>query len=271
MVAPMQESSLPIPIAKGLNFRKRLQSGERLVGAWSTLGSANIAYLMARGGLDFIVIDLEHGVLGVDCVLPQVQALLSLPTAVIVRVGEHSAATVQRVLDAGANGILCPMVNTAEAAQTMVRASLFPESGTRGVAVGAVPAADFGYLGPEYFTASNQATTVLVQIETPEAVANLNAIASVKGVNGIFVGPMDLSTSLGVFRNFEAPQFTQALSKLESYARPAECVLGAIPYGTRTADDLLESGYQFVIATSDQAMLRQGIAEAMARRVAPKN
>lgn len=264
MNAPISTMSLPTPIAKGLEFKKRLRDGEKLVGAWSTLGSANIAYLMARGGLDFIVIDLEHGVAGADSVQPQVQALLSLPTAVIVRLADHAEATIKRVLDAGANGILCPMVNSAEAAQTLVSASMFPERGTRGVAVGAIPASDFGYLGQEYFNASNDATTVLVQIESPRAVEQLEEIMAVPGLDGLFVGPMDLSSSLGAFRDFDSAGFKNAMNKVESYPRRHGCVLGAIPYGQRTSNDLLESGYQFVIAGSDQAMLRKGALDLVA-------
>ncbi|MEZ5640259.1 MAG: aldolase/citrate lyase family protein [Burkholderiaceae bacterium] len=249
---------LPLTIEKGLALRRRLATGDKLLGAWSTLGSTHVAALMAHAGYDFLLVDLEHGQGGIDTVAAQVQAVLALPTAIVVRCPDHSTATLKRVLDAGANAVLLPMVDTVEQARAIVAACRYAPQGARGVAIGAIPASDYGYRAESYFEHANAATTIVVQIETPAAVQAATAIADVDGIDGFFIGPNDLSAAMGLYRRYDDPLFVQALDRVEAAAKAAGRILGALPYPQRGWQQLFAAGHQLVPATSDQMLLRQG-------------
>ncbi|MGQ7844668.1 HpcH/HpaI aldolase family protein [Granulosicoccus sp. 3-233] len=251
-------ASLPRCLEKGRLFRQKLKSGQNLSGAWSTLGLAQATALMARAGLDYVLIDLEHGQGGVAGLAAQVQALLVYDTAVMVRLPDHSEGAIKRVLDAGANIIMAPVVDTPAQASAILSAALFAPEGNRGVAVGAIPAADQGYLPLEYFAHANEATTVVFQIESPESLENLERLMSMDRVDGFFVGPNDLSASLGVFRRFEDPEFTRAMSDIESTARRKGKALGCLPYAGSDSAALHARGMQLAPGGSDQAFLRAG-------------
>lgn len=251
-------AQLPLTIQKGLALRRRLAAGDKLLGAWSTLGSTHVASLMAHAGYDFLLVDLEHGQGGIETVVDQVQAVLALPTAIMVRCPDHSAATIKRVLDAGANCVLLPMVNTVEQARAIVRACRYAPDGERGVAIGAIPASDYGYLAEPYFEHANAATTVIVQVETPAAVQAMAEMAQIDGIDGFFIGPNDLSAAMGMYRRYEDPTFVQTLAHIEATAKAAGRYLGGLPYPQRGWKELFQSGHQLVPATSDQMLLRQG-------------
>ena len=152
---------LPRTLLKGKNFRDKLYSDKYLSGVWSTLGSENIAHIMASSGLDYILIDLEHGLGGFDTVSKQVLSVLSLDTAVVVRLPDHSESSIKRILDAGANAILVPQVNNFDQVQDIINYSLFAPEGRRGVAVGQIPASDFGYKPEYYFANANKSADVV--------------------------------------------------------------------------------------------------------------
>ena len=137
--------TLPRTLKKGRIFKQKLAEGRAVSGAWSTLGSPEVACLMARAGLDYLLVDLEHGRGGIDGLAAQVQALAGFDTAVMVRLPDHDTSSVKRCLDAGANCLLVPQVDNAEMAARVLEAALFPGAGRRGVAVGAIQAADWGY------------------------------------------------------------------------------------------------------------------------------
>lgn len=251
-------ASLPRSLEKGRLFRQKLQARQNLSGAWSTLGLPQATALMARAGLDYVLIDLEHGQGGVAGLAAQVQALLVYDTAVMVRLPDHSEGAIKRVLDAGANIIMAPAVDTPAQASSILSAALFSPEGKRGVAVGAIPAADQGYLPLEYFAEANEATSFLFQIESPEALENLEELMSMDRVDGFFVGPNDLSASLGVFRQFDEPVFTQAMQSIESTAVRKGKVLGCLPYSGSDSAALHARGMQLAPGGSDQAFLRAG-------------
>ena len=262
--------SLPI-LEKGRAFRRKLQTGQKVSGAWSTLGSPEVACLMARAGLDYILIDLEHGRGGIEGLAAQVQALAGFDTAVMVRLPDHDAGSVKRILDIGANCLLVPQVDHADQASSILDAALFPTEGRRGVAVGAIAAADWGYEPAAYYEQANDALTVLVQVESPESVSNLPQILSLPRLDGVFVGPNDLSASMGLFRQFETPEFRQVFDQVQAQTLGAGKVFGALPVPLPGLDvaGLFASGAQVVPAGSDQTMLRAGataIVTDMARQ-----
>lgn len=253
-------TSLSPTLAKGSAFRQKLRQGQLVSGAWSTLGSPEVSCLMARAGLDYLLIDLEHGRGGFDGLAAQVQALAAFDTAVMVRLPDHDAGSVKRVLDIGANILLVPQVDSAEQAAAILDASLFPTEGKRGVAVGAIAAADWGYEPDSYFENANDALTVLVQIESPEAVEALPDILALPRLDGIFVGPNDLSASMGLFRQYDSPAFRETYDSVLEQTLAAGKVFGALPVpvpGLGVAD-LAARGALVVPAGSDQTILRAG-------------
>lgn len=249
---------LPRTLEKGRLFKKKLAEGRPVSGVWSTLGSPEAACLMAGAGLDYVLVDLEHGRGGLDGLAAQVQALAAFDTAVMVRLPDHDAGSVKRCLDLGANCLLVPQVETAAMAQSILDNALFPTEGRRGVAVGAIQAADWGYAADRYFAHANEALTVLVQIESPEAVANLDEILAIERLDGLFIGPNDLSASMGLFRQFDAPEFSQAFDRVFDATLAAGKVFGALPAPHLEVETLVKRGAQVVPGVSDQSLLRAG-------------
>ncbi|MDB6179111.1 aldolase/citrate lyase family protein [Paracoccus sp. Z330] len=264
---------LPRSLEKGRAFKRKLAEGQAVSGAWSTLGSPEAACLMAAAGLDYILVDLEHGRGGLDGLAAQVQALAAFDTAVMVRLPDHDAGNVKRCLDLGANCLLVPQVDTPATALAILDAALFPTDGHRGVAVGAIQAANWGYEADSYFAHANDALTVLVQIESPTAVENLNDILAIGRLDGIFVGPNDLSASMGLFRQYDHPAFREAFDQVFDATLTAGKVFGALPAPGLAVQDLVGRGAQVVPAGSDQSMLRSGaqglITELQMTRGAP--
>lgn len=250
--------TLPRALQKGLRLKQQLASGAPVSGAWSTLGSPEAACLMAGAGLDYLLVDLEHGRGGIDGLTVQTQALAAFDTAVMVRLPDHDAGSIKRCLDVGANALLVPQVDTAAMAEQILDAALFAKEGRRGVAVGAIPAADWGYAPDTYFKHANDALTVLVQIESPEAVQNLPEILALPRLDGVFVGPNDLSAAMGLFRQYDDPSFRNAFDAVLNATLAAGKVFGALPVPGLSVDQLVDRGAQIVPSGSDQTMLRAG-------------
>lgn len=251
-------------LQKGQSFRKKLSQGQKVSGAWSTLGSAEIAFLLARAGLDYVLVDLEHGKGGVDGLAAQVLALGALDAAVMVRLPDHGPGSIKRILDAGANALLVPQVNSANEARAILNAALFSPEGQRGVAVGAIAASDYGYEPESYFKNANDALTVLVQIESREAVAALPEILAVERIDGIFIGPNDLSAAMDLFRDYEHPDFVEVYDNIWKQTINAGKIFGALPTPKFDPTVLFAKGAQVVPAIADQSLLRNGALAAVA-------
>lgn len=256
---------LPSTLKKGRLFKQKLAEGRAVSGAWSTLGSPEAACLMAGAGLDYVLVDLEHGRGGLDGLAAQVQALAAFDTAVMVRLPDHDAGSVKRCLDLGVNCLLVPQVDSAAMAQDILDKALFPTEGQRGVAVGAIQAANWGYAAESYFAHANDALTVLVQIESSEAVANLDEILAIDRLDGVFVGPNDLSAAMGLFRQYDSPPFREAFDRVLDGTLAAGKIFGALPAPHLEVETLVKRGAQVVPAGSDQAMLRGGAQTMIAK------
>lgn len=254
----------PRVLQKGFAFKQKVISKQAVSGVWSTLGSPDVAFLMARAGLDFILVDLEHGAGDIGGLAAQSQAILSLDTAIMVRCADHSTSAIKRSLDAGANCLLMPSVNSASEAKAIVAAAKFSPEGDRGVAVGAIPASDFGYEAAQYFTNANSATTIIVQIETLVAIDEIEAMAAVPGVDGFFIGPNDLSASMGLFRQYEHPDVIAAIKKIEAAVKRTGKVMGCLPYPGSNCADLQKRGHTLATAGADQVFLREACLNIVA-------
>lgn len=239
-------------------LRARLGAGETLIGTFLNLGSPVSAEICGSVGFDWVLVDLEHGSGTEADLLAQLQALSSTPASGLVRVESHERSRFGRALDAGAAGVMAPRVDSAEEARRVVSSTRYPPAGTRGVAL-MNRAAGFG----SRVGALNEAddlVLVVVQIESPTAVADAKAIAAVDGVDVLFVGPSDLSHSLGCFGRFDEERYRDAVAAVASACRDAGKAAGVLAGTPADAAGYLEQGYRFVGVSGDGGFLAKGAA-----------
>src|ERR671918_135947 len=177
------------------SFKRALARGKPQIGLWSSLSSNYTVEVIAGAGFDWILLDSEHSPADIENLLTQLQAAAPYPTHPVVRIPWNDMVTIKRVLDIGAQSLLVPYVSTADEARAGVSFTRYPPAGVRGVA-GTTRATRFGRV-QDYARRAHEEICVLVQVETKPALDNLEAIAAVEGVDGIFVGPADLHASLG--------------------------------------------------------------------------
>ena len=175
-------------------FRERLHSGETLFGTLLNLPSAAVAEVLATSGFDWLFIDTEHGAIGTSALLSILQAV-DHDIACIVRLSKLDGGAIKRTLDMGAHGIIVPQVETAAEAEEVVRLARYAPDGERGMGLGR--AHGYGFSFSKYLANANNEIAIVVQVEHARAVANIEEIAAVKGLDAIFLGPYDLSASLG--------------------------------------------------------------------------
>lgn len=241
------------PQVGAVRFRERLGRGDAVLGCFLSFGSAQTAELMAAAGYDWALIDLEHGAGDEGDGLAQMQALATRRCLTIVRVESTARQRVHRVLDYGAHGIMFPRIDTPEEAKAAVAAMRYPPAGVRGVAF-SNRACGYGSNFRPYLEGSASLLTI-VQIESPTAVKNADAIAAVEGVDVLFVGPSDLSHSLGILGSFDHPDFVSAVQRTAQAAlsRGKHCgILLPSPADFKRYFDL---GYRFVASGSDAVLL----------------
>lgn len=249
-------------------LKQRLQSGKACVNGWLASPSSFSAEVMAQCGWDSLCIDLQHGVQDYLSMVQCLQAMQAHPITPLVRVTWNEPGMVGKVLDAGAMGVICPMVNSKEEAELFVRACRYPPAGSR--SNGPIRAAMYGQAS-SYQRTANDEILAIPMIETGEAVDRLEEILSVPGIDMVYVGPSDLSLSLGgppVFNN-EDP------ATLAIYDRIiAECVRRTIIPGIHSGDPghasrMLQRGFRFVTVSNDTALMAQAaIAAVQATRKA---
>ena len=193
-------------------------------------------------------------------VLSQLHALQSTPAIPVVRVESHEKQRVHRLLDLGVQGIMFPRVDTAEQARDCIAAMRYPPHGVRGVAT-IVRAAGYGTHFNDYKTESKSTLLNIIQIETAEAVKNVDEIAAVEGVGVLFVGPMDLSTSLGIFRQYDHPLFVEALQKTLAAAQRHNRAAGILLPSVETTRHYRDMGFRFLTAGTDVLLLKTAAAQ----------
>lgn len=235
-------------------LKEKLQRGEKTAGAWLQMASPMAAEILGLAGFDWLLIDMEHGPSDMTSLVGQLQAMASSPAVPLVRAPWNDAAVIKRILDAGAMGVIVPAVNTVQEAMAAVSACKYPPQGIRGIATG-TRAAGFGQFSQSYFAAANAVVLVIVQIETQQGLSNLDDILTVEGIDAIFIGPMDMATSLGHLGNPGHPEARQAIAEIERKTREAGMVLGTVAGDWLTAKALYDRGYQLVSMMSDGVTL----------------
>ncbi|MEJ7770160.1 MAG: aldolase/citrate lyase family protein [Chitinophagaceae bacterium] len=239
------------------NLKQRIRQGETVNGCWLNLGSSLTAEIVGLAGFDWVLIDLEHGAGEEKDVLFQLQALAHTDTAAIIRVESHERERIHRVLDLGAEGVMCPHINNAAEAKMVVNGLRYPPHGSRGVAK-MIRATAFGKNFDEYYRTANDTIVGIVQIETPDALDHLDEIASLDGVDVLFIGPADLSMSLGIFGQFDHPLFTDAVKATVNAAENAGKATGILFFNP---DDYLKyhgMGIRVIACGADATFVADG-------------
>ncbi len=233
-----------------------LKAHQKTVGAWLQLGSPMAAEILAKAQPDWLMIDMEHGPGDIMTLIAQLQAMAPYGVVPLARAPWNDFVAIKRILDAGVMGILVPYVSTAEEARQAVLACRYPPEGIRGVA-GSPRAAGYGMDGRRYLDAANEQILVMVQIETRQGLENVDAIAAVEGLDGIFVGPMDLSCSLGHFADPKHPEVQAQIRQVEEAALRHGKFLGTVAGNIQEAQALYDRGYDLVVPMSDSTALGQ--------------
>ena len=244
----------------GEQLRRRVLGREWLAGTFINLGSSITAEIAGRSGFDWLMFDYEHGPGSDESLLHQLQAIRGTPAAAVVRLAANEAPRFKRVLDLGADGVMVPYVNTPFEAAAAVAASRFPPHGTRGVSK-FNRAAGFGQGFENYYANAHHRVTVMVQIETPEAVDNVEAIAAVEGVDVLFLGPLDLSTNLGIQSNFTHPKFVEAQRRMAAACLSAGKAAGILLTNPDQVPHVRELGYTVIALGSDGGAVSSGLLQ----------
>ena len=235
--------------------------GEEAITGWLAVPSSISAELMAQQGWDALTIDLQHGACDYVDALPMLQAISITETAPFVRVPWNDPAIIGKVLDAGAYGVICPMINPAEEAQAFVHACRYYPKGGRSVG----PLRASLYAGADYFQHANDTVITMAMIESDQAVKNLEDILKTPSLDAIFVGPSDLAVSMGEKPGFDPryPAVYEAIEYIAAKCKEAGVVpgihCGSVAYGA----DMRKMGYKFMAYLSDFRMLQMMVARSL--------
>lgn len=241
-------------------------AGEKSLGAWISLSDIYATETLARMGFDWVCFDLQHGLISYTHLLSLVPALSGTSVTPLARVSRNDPGEIGRVLDAGTQGVIVPLVNSAEEAAAAAAACRYPPRGNRSFG----PMRAMLLSGPAYISASNDETACIAMVETEEGLRNVKAIAATPGIDAIFVGPMDLCFGLGIGPgDFGNPRFTDALKSIREACELAGCAAGIFGYSPESARAALESGFTFASAGTDSAFLREGAISALKVAGAP--
>jgi 4-hydroxy-2-oxoheptanedioate aldolase len=245
------------------HFKRAIKAGKTQIGLWSCLSSHITVEVLAGAGFDWLLLDCEHSPNDTTMVLSQLQAATGGTAQVVVRPPWNDAVRIKGFLDAGVQSFLIPYVQTEEEARRAVAATRYPPRGVRGFA-GATRASRFGRI-KDYHARCEEEICVLVQVETRTAIDNLEAIAKVEGVDGVFIGPGDLSADMGHLGNIPHPEVQAAIANAVERVKAAGNIPGTLLVDETLARRYVDMGCLFTAVGSDIGILARG-AEALAQR-----
>ena len=234
--------------------KERLLKREPTIGAWLQGANSVTAEVMAKAGFDWLMVDMEHGPGDFMTLFHQLQAVNAYPVVPFARAPWNDFVTIKRLLDIGVQGLLVPYVNSAEEARNAVKACKYPPLGIRGIAP-SPRAGGFGMNGQNYLAHANDEIVVMVAIETPQAVRQIDEFLAVDGLDGIFIGPMDLATSMGHFCDPDHPEVQEAIHTIEAKVNASGKFLASIAGNMDIAKAKFDAGYQLVVAMADGSTL----------------
>jgi 4-hydroxy-2-oxoheptanedioate aldolase len=244
-------------------FKRALKAGQPQIGLWSSLSSNYSVEVIAGAGFDWILLDMEHSPNDLESLLSQLQAAAPYATHPIVRVPWNDMVTIKRVLDAGAQSLLIPYVQNASEAKAAVSNTRYPPAGVRGVA-GTTRATRFGRV-KDYAKRAHEELCVLVQLETKPALEEIEKVAAIDGVDGIFIGPADLHASMGYTGETANPAVMPLIEDSIRRIRKAGKAPGYLSPVEADAKRMLAAGAQFVAVGADVGLLARGAENLLAK------
>ena len=247
------------------NLKERIQNGETVHGCWVNLGSTVSAEIIGLSGFDWVLVDLEHGAGNDGVMYQQLQVLAGTPATPIVRIDDTSRPKVQRILDAGATGIMFPQIQKAEEADRVTRMMYYPPSGVRGMAK-MVRATGFGKNSSAYLENLHKNLVGVVQIETLSALEQIEEIAALDFVDVLFVGPSDLTMAMGIFGQLNHPNYQKAIRDVAHAAQKHKKAAGVLLLDIREYEMYKQLGYRFIACGADASFVVKG-ADEMVRQM----
>lgn len=244
--------------------KRKLKNGQKTFGGFLQTLSPVSAEIMAQAGFDWLIVDLEHAPGGFGNLQAQLQAMNGSGVVPFARAPWNDMVAIKRILDTGVMGVLVPYVNTREEAEAAVAACKYPPQGVRGVA-GSPRAAGFTANTMPYLTSANDETIVMIAVETLEAVNNLDEILAVDGLDGIFIGPVDLASSMGYLGDPSQPEVQETIALIESKVFASDKFLGTLAATWDKASACFDKGYQWMVVMQDGATLVKASRQAVAQ------
>ncbi len=245
------------------SLRKRIKAGELTLGSWITIGHPNVAEILANAGFDWLVIDIEHNPIDPAMVQTLITTIQSKGVKAIVRVNKNEEVVIKQVLDAGADGIIVPMVCSKEEAIQAVNYAKYPPVGKRGV--GLARAQQYGRQFDAYKQWVAEGLIVIAQIEHIEGINNLEEIISVEGIDGTIIGPYDLSGSMGMPGEFEKPVVKDTLKRYIDVCKAHNFPMGfhVVDAHPEKIQEKIEEGYSFIAYGTDFLFMGDTAREGM--------
>ncbi|UWQ79624.1 HpcH/HpaI aldolase/citrate lyase family protein [Leisingera sp. S132] len=246
------------------SFKQALTQGKRQIGCWMSFADGQIAEIMGSCGFDWLVIDGEHAPNDIRSIRDQLIALAASPSHPVVRVPAGETWMIKQVLDAGAQTVLVPIVESAEQARELVRACHYPPKGLRGVGATAARATMFGSVS-EYIQTADQEICLLVQVENRAGMAALDDILQVEGIDGVFIGPADLSTDMGHQGDSAHPEVRAAIADAITRIKAAGIAPGILGTTDEATQAYADMGAQFLAVGIDVMVLARNARDLAAR------
>ena len=245
------------------NHHQIIANKQFSLGSWLQMPDPFSAEIMARSGFDWLAIDLEHGFISLDAAFRLIQTIDNAGVLPIVRLHENDPSTIRRVMDAGAGGVIVPMINTAEEAKRAVDAVKYSPEGKRSFGLGR--AHEFGLNFDTYIHENNQTSIVVIQIEHKDALENLDAILAVPGIDAIIIGPYDLSGSMGIPGKFDDPAFSSAVTHIINKVKLSPVALGIhiVHPSEQDLNERIRQGFTFIAYGMDTIFLQNGARNAV--------
>ncbi|GER23288.1 4-hydroxy-2-oxo-heptane-1,7-dioate aldolase [Zafaria cholistanensis] len=245
-------------------------NGRTIAGMFLDSGDAGIAEICAGAGLDYLLIDAEHGPVNLAAILAQLRAIASYPVVPVVRVPTNDPVIIKQVLDLGAQSLIVPMVNTAEEARQAVAATRYAPAGVRGVGGVLVRSARWNRV-PDYLARANALVSLLVQIESAEAVENAAEIAGTDGIDGVFIGPSDLAATMGLLGQQDHPEVVASVVRTIAAVKRAGKIIGVNAFVEAQARQYIAAGADFVNVGADVALIARGTEALVATYIGERH
>jgi 2-keto-3-deoxy-L-rhamnonate aldolase RhmA len=247
-------------------IKEKLARGASSIGTWQMIGHPVVTEILAQAGFDWVVLDIEHGIFDWPAALGHVQVIQGHGCPVLFRLPINAPEHFKWALDTGAEGVIVPMIRTVEDARRAIAYAKYPPEGERGISIGRAHA--YGAAFDDYIATANAETLVALQIEHIDAVENIEGICALPGLDVVFVGPYDLSGTMGLMGQVTHPEVEAAMTRVVSVAQAAGVVPGLLivdPQPREVAQRVAE-GVRFISIGLDTAMLVNAAREMIAKR-----